>query len=123
MGKEGRFCTLQPTVWPQTLERTCKWPVRMLRFPLRQGWYRPVDQRNMKDKNSWALLKPLAMDNLFIYLMGKKTKHEFVSTWLTVVIGVIVEGNSWCCDFRVFHLNPCVVVMKSYVGDKGLNIF
>lgn len=47
---------------------------------------------------------------------GKKMRSEFVSNWLTVV-GISVEGDSWCCDIKIFSLNPCVVVMKSYVAE------
>lgn len=43
-------------------------------------------------------------------------RSELVSNWLTVV-GICVEGDSWCCDITIFSLNPCVVVMKSYVAE------
>lgn len=65
----------------------------------------------------------MANDKLSIYLMGKKTKYEFVSNWLTVVIGVNVKRDSLCYDFKVFHPDPCVVVIKSYVEDEELNRF
>lgn len=55
-------------------------------------------------------------DSLSIYLMGEKVKYEFVSNWLTVV-GVSVERDAWCCDIKILGLNPCVVVMKSYIAE------
>lgn len=70
----------------------------------------------MEDKEHPGFTKTfgnVTNDNLSIYLKGKKVKCGFASNWLTIA----VEGDSSCCDIKISGLNPCVVVMKSYVAE------
>ena len=50
------------------------------------------------------------------FILREKAEVGVRQNWMTTV-GVSVEGDPECCDIKVFHLNPCVVVTKSYVAE------
>lgn len=69
-----------------------------------------MNQGNTEDSEQPGFTEALgnmANDTVSLCLMGKKMKYESVSTWLTVIAGVSVEGDSGCCDNKVFHFHPC----------------